>query len=211
MTKTLHSEATGYNLSLLNDLIALGGVSIGGAAKIGSLGGVLYGVGGTVNALAFGTARQQLRMVGGTALQFFTNPAVLAYNSGNFSLAISGTTYSITLDSERFDSEAMHDVSSATTRLTCVTPGRYWIWGNVAFASNATGVRAVQVVWNNTSAVGQTIVQAVNGDVTIAGAGGFWDMAANDYVELRAVQTSGGALNAQAVNGFPSFGMTRVG
>ena len=63
----------------------------------------------------------------------FGDLAARAFNSGNLSIT-SGTATIITLDSERWDTDTIHNASSNTGRLTATTAGRYQITGHIELA-----------------------------------------------------------------------------
>jgi hypothetical protein len=132
------------------------------------------------------------------------------YNSASISVANSTAT-ALTFDSERDDSDTIHDTGSNTGRLTCKTAGIYLIYGTVRFAANATGFRELSIRLNGSTFVAQNLVPAPSSgacDVAIAAA---YTLALTDYVELVATQTSGGALNVIAAGNYsPEFGMVLV-
>src|SRR5262245_40483526 len=74
----------------------------------------------------------------GLSLGGQTVPAARAYHSANQSIN-SGTNTTLNFDSERFDSDTIHDNVTNNSRLTCKTAGKYLICCNVRWASNATG------------------------------------------------------------------------
>src|SRR6266498_153432 len=69
----------------------------------------------------------------------------------------------LAFNSERFDTDTIHDTLTNNTRLTCKTAGVYEIGGGVEFAANATGVRSLQIRLNGTTAI-------VEQDITSTGA-----------------------------------------
>lgn len=138
-------------------------------------------------------------------------PAVRVYNSANISHATSGSWQALTFNSERYDNDSIHSTSSDTGKLVCRSPGVYAISGHVFFDSNATGVRGVEIRVGST-----TIAQQLQ----TATSASFWPsfsiatqykLAVDDYVELRAYQSSGNALNVLAYgNTSPEFAMTKI-
>ena len=137
------------------------------------------------------------------------------FNSAAISAA-NGAFTVLTFDSERFDTDNIHDLASNTSRLTVKTAGKYRIYGNVEFASAAGGAfRLVGILLNGATSIaeggsnGATIVAGPNVRSTVCTT---YDLALNDYVELRVFQDSGGALNVNASGNYsPEFGMERVG
>jgi len=108
-----------------------------------------------------------------------------------------------------------HSTSSNNTRLTCRVAGKYLVFGEVIFASNASGNRSL-VIRKNGAAIGvweTSITQLPNA--------GNWEtnmqistvlnLAVGDYVELCALQSSGGNLDIMYRNPeSPVFGMIKI-
>jgi hypothetical protein len=134
------------------------------------------------------------------------------YNTANISCA-TGTGVTLTFDSERYDTDTIHSTSSNTSRLTATTAGKYHITGQVMFANNTTGARGLVIKLNNTTELAHVRMPTVGGtDVSIVNISTTYDLAATDYVELLAYQTSGGNLNVVASGNFsPEFMMHKVG
>jgi hypothetical protein len=110
-------------------------------------------------------------------------------------------------DMERWDTDNIHNPGDPT-KLTPQTPGKYLICGHISFAGNAVGLRQVGLYKN-----GNPIATSIKDAVTSGGAPGCGvicptdfsicthdNLAANDYVELFVLQTSGGPLNVVAGN-----------
>jgi hypothetical protein len=136
-----------------------------------------------------------------------------AYNSANLSLN-NNTITVLTLDSERWDSDTIHDTSSNTSRLTCKTAGKYIVTGNVSFASNATGERVAYINLNGATnaAISKTNAAQTASAPTVLTVTTIMDLAVNDYLELAALQNSGGSLNVlNAANYSPEFSMVWMG
>lgn len=109
-----------------------------------------------------------------------------------------GVAANLAMNSEETDAKAMHDTAVNNSRVKAVVAGRYDVKGSVAWVSNATGFRQLAIIKN-----GATVV-AVNKLNTVATSGMVQQVSAsiylavNDYVELQAVQTSGGNLDTVA-------------
>jgi hypothetical protein len=137
-------------------------------------------------------------------------PAARVYHSANQSIA-NTTDVALAFNSERFDTDMIHDVTVNNTRLTCKTAGKYLIVAQARFALNATGFRRLQLKVNGSATIAQFNVAASSADATELIVTTLWEMAVNDYVEVLAYQTSGGALNIEQGNAFsPEFGMVQV-
>lgn len=137
-------------------------------------------------------------------------PAARAFNSANISIA-TATTTAITLDSERFDTDTIHDTVTNNSRLTCKTAGKYQITGNVSWAASAGGTfRAVQIRLNGATTIAAALNSPSASNSSDMAVTTLYDLAVNDYVELMVRQDSGGALNVVASGNFsPEFMMSR--
>ncbi|TET16397.1 MAG: hypothetical protein E3J81_03170 [Dehalococcoidia bacterium] len=136
------------------------------------------------------------------------------YHNANQSIPSGGASTPLAFNSERYDTDAIHDPSSNNDRLTCKTAGKYLIWLIVEWAANATGIREGGIFMNGTTWMGFNRAAGLSS----GGYGGafaiscVYDMAVNDYVKCRVWQDSGGALNIVAVaQTTPEFGMQRIG
>lgn len=141
------------------------------------------------------------------------------YNSAAITLTTATTTL-ITFNSERFDTDALHDTGSNTGRLTAPRAGKYVIVGNVRFGVNAVGGRRLEFRLNAAGSgasgtrIGMVIQQAVvvAATVTIINLTTIYQLAAGDYVEAFAHQDSGGNLDLTVLNNeSPELMMMRVG
>jgi hypothetical protein len=132
------------------------------------------------------------------------------YNSAAITLT-TGVAAALTFNSETYDTSSIHDTGANTSRLTAPRTANYHIWGNVEFASNATGLREIYILRNGTDALAVHLEAAVNGAVTVLPICTDFQLTAGDYVELWALQNSGGNLNVQASNFYsPYFGMSII-
>jgi hypothetical protein len=126
---------------------------------------------------------------------------------------LSATVTKLVFDTERFDTagnvaSTMHDNVTNNTRLTCRHAGKYEITGQVEWsASPANGI--LQIFLNDTTEISQT---QVLGDYRCMVVATIWDLAVNDFVELRVYQGSGGTLSInKTASRSPEFMMHRVG
>lgn len=126
------------------------------------------------------------------------------------------TWTALTFTVEDWDTDGMHDTATNTTRLTAPTAGRYWVYGAVAYAPNATNSRLVGVRLSGTGAnpptrgatFQPTVTDGNNAHVHFATE---VSMTAGQYVEFVTYQNSGGALSTTVDSGDPHFGMRWVG
>lgn len=139
-------------------------------------------------------------------------PAARVYHSAAQS-ATSGVSLWLAFNSERYDTDAIHDTATNNSRLTCQTAGIYLVEATLAFAANVTGVRGAQLLLNGTTNIAIVREPAATGGhehlLTISTT---WAFAVNDYVEVLAFQSSGGALNVTAASAYSAeFMMTWIG
>jgi len=123
-----------------------------------------------------------------------------ATKTANQSLA-NATLTAVTFDgTDILDSNSFHNPSSNNTRMTIPTgyDGKYLIQATIEFASNTTGGRELQIYKNGTTVL-QYVTTDAEGSLSIAISGTF-GLVATDYVEIRAYQSSGGALDIWATN-----------
>ena len=127
----------------------------------------------------------------------------------------SGTAEVLTFDSERWDTDAIHSTVSNTGRLTCVTAGKYFIAGHVEWAaSTAQGLRRIEILLNGATVLALqdceqrplNAAQSVGCSITT-----HYNLAVNDYVELRVTQRATATLNvAVSGNYSPEFEMVKL-
>lgn len=133
------------------------------------------------------------------------------YNSGNITLT-TGLGANLTFNGERWDSDTYHDTASDADRLVVPIGGVYRITGNVAFSANATGYRQITFLLNDVTVIAAKRLAAVPGVATILDLTTEYQMAAGDYVVLRALQSSGGNLDVQAAGNYsPEFSVALLG
>lgn len=136
-------------------------------------------------------------------------PSARVFNSATISVANNTETF-LTFNSERWDTDTIHDTSSNTSRLTCKSAGKYFISGNVEWASSP-GIPLIRIKYNGSTIIAAHQVALSTGDYRIQQIQTVWDMAVNDYVELTVIQNSGGALSINSSSKYsPEFMMVRV-
>lgn len=104
----------------------------------------------------------------------------------------------LTLDSEDVDSTGMHSTVTNTGRLTAVYPGWYAMLPGYSSAGNATGQRVMSLQVNGTGVNGSGATEpSPIAAISSRGTGRPMLVFLNvgDFVELSALQNSGGALN----------------
>ena len=123
-----------------------------------------------------------------------------ATKTANQSLA-NATLTAITFDgTDILDSNSFHNPASNSSRMTIPAGygGKYLIQAQIQWASSATGGREVQIYKNGTTVL-QYIQEDAEGSLNMA-ISGTYGLVATDYVEIRAYQSSGGALDVWASN-----------
>ncbi len=143
----------------------------------------------------------------------FNTPQARARRTTNLSLS-NGLPALIAFDAEDYDTDAIHDLVTNTTRLTCRTAGVYDIKAGVRFAANATGYRQVYIQRNSSSAntIGAELRNASAVGPTDLNVSTSYKLAVGDYIEVVATQDSGGALDLSAAGPqAPVFSMTYTG
>jgi hypothetical protein len=138
-------------------------------------------------------------------------PAARVYHSSGQVITTSTET-ALNFDSERFDTDTIHDNATANTRLTCRTAGRYMITTSIGWDANATGIRYCLLRLNGTTYIARDVATlghaTVNTTHTLAAP---YDLAVNDYVEVAVMQTSGGNLGIAYLGNYsPTFAMCKL-
>lgn len=132
-------------------------------------------------------------------------PRVRAWRSGSLSLT-NNTWTVVPLNAETFNTDNNHSNVTNPSRLTATTAGAYTVYYQCAFTSNVTGTRQVDilkgagglhtagVIQNNANATPATggLVTTLSGTFEV-------EMSAGEYLEMFALQTSGGALTIPGV------------
>lgn len=126
---------------------------------------------------------------------------------------------SLAFNSERYDTDNIHDNVTNNKRLTCKTAGKYLVVFHCDFALNVTGVREAYLFYNLEARIAYVSTNAnANGNtglniVTIL------DLNVDDNLMVFVYQNSGGALNVKSgqsgvdhrVYWTPVFMMQRIG
>lgn len=121
-------------------------------------------------------------------------PSCKVYHNQDQSI-VSSTLTALAFNSERWDTDNIHDVATNNNRLVCKTPGKYLVIGQVMFATNSTGVRSLSIRQNGSTTMATTSSTSLTGQETSLGVSTILDLDVNDYVELLVYQNAGTALN----------------
>lgn len=117
------------------------------------------------------------------------------YHDANQSLT-TATETTVAYNQELFDTDTMHDPASNNSRITFTTAGKYFVGANMSFDGHATGYRYVNLRTGGSAIVGSiTAISAGAGQGTNMNICIYISVTAAAYIECRAYQNSGGALN----------------
>lgn len=177
-------------------------------------GDILYASGASTPArLGIGSTGQVLTVAGGLPSWATAGaaPSARAYHNANQSIT-TATNTALAFNSERFDTDTIHDTVTNNSRLTCKTAGKYLIQASLEWAPNATGRRLSQLLLNNTNIIDRDDRRPVDAVYPVYNKlACIYDLAVNDYIEVQVLQDSGGALNVVFSGNYtPEFSMIRV-
>lgn len=191
------------------------------ATEIAAAGDIIVGTGsGTFDNLPIGTTGQVLtadttvspyKVKWATAASGSTFKGVLATNSVG-QTANSGSTTTLTFNSEDYDTDSFHSTSSNTSRLTVPSTGYYLVWTKIRVQGNSSGYRYINFRKNGSTSY-QDIINYPNhaNDFSM-----YFAMVlaatANDYFEVQYTQNSGSSLEVRGSdNGSIAFGCSYLG
>lgn len=132
---------------------------------------------------------------------------VLAYKSAAAQGIPNASEQTLSLESEAFDNNNLHDNVTNNSRLTAATTGLYMIWGLAAYDSNATGIRELYVRLDGSTRIATGSLPGPAQYVTVFQ---LYSLTAGQYIELRTWQNSGGTLNVNNGQANCYFGMIRL-
>jgi hypothetical protein len=136
--------------------------------------------------------------------------SVRVYYDANIDLTAE-TPKKLNFNQERWDTEAMHSTVANTSRLTCVTAGKYLIIGNASFVALSNTVY-LQILLNNITLIGSSKGSTRLGttlpvDLVVST---IYNLAVGDYVELIGYASSTISIISNP-NYSPEFMMNRIG
>jgi hypothetical protein len=175
-------------------------------ALLTTTGDTIYASGASTPArLGIGTTGQVLTVASGVpswATPAATTPSfvgcVLTDVSGAITLT-NNTNTAITWDTEKIDTDAFHSTGTNPSRITIPTGkgGKYLISAKLAYNSNATGERAVQIYKNGSLVLQMNVKNGLTGTFFTPTNTGVFSAVATDYFEVYGFQNSGGDLAIQ--------------
>jgi hypothetical protein len=135
---------------------------------------------------------------------------VLANKTSSQTISNDSETVLTFTAADSFDTDAFHDTSTNTGRLTIPSGkgGYYKIYFVVNWTGgNSTGLRTTQLYKNGSSVTAQSSAASNSGQVASCVLSITQDVSAADYFEIRGYQASGGNLNVNDA----FFGMEKIG
>lgn len=138
----------------------------------------------------------------------YQKPFAEVYHNTTQSVS-SGSTTTLSFNSENFDTDTMHDNVTNNSRLTVNTAGVYLITAYAFVASGGVGTYfSVLRVNGATGIASNSFYHRVAATAVYITVSGLWKFAASDYVELRFFQNSGSSVTVEAN---PTFSMQWIG
>lgn len=123
-----------------------------------------------------------------------------------------GQWTTISFNSERYDTDNIHDPVTNNSRLTCRTAGTYLIIAGLGFDTNSDGYRSLYIKLNGVTAISYKKINAVVLGRTFTDASSIYPLVVSDYVEFLVHQDSGTSLDVLALPEYsPEFMMQRIG
>lgn len=127
--------------------------------------------------------------------------------------AIPNNTWTVpAFNTERYDTDTIHDNGVSNSHLTCKTAGKYIIVGQVNFTADVNGIRYLVIRLNGATWIAYEGTGLTAAGNWYTGVSTIYDLALTDYVELLILQNSGIPLNLlRTLNYSPEFMMQRIG
>lgn len=140
-----------------------------------------------------------------------TIPAARVYHDASQSIA-NNTETVLAFNSERFDTDTMHNNSTNNSRLTCKTAGKYIITAGIDWQEVVGGDRQVIIRLNGTTILAADRRPASSGGKCNQTITTVYDLAVNDYIEIIARHTQGDSLSVISGSNYsPEFSMVLEG
>lgn len=212
---------TGINLSnagtVINDIVTDNSATIYQRGvltdvKFGGTGACSFGTNGSeyawvfvnpndfaYDALATAINNRRIAVIGGKMPELImTVGAEVRFNLAAQSIP-NATETVLTYENETWDTDAMANLGVNNDKITITKRGIYQLNGIITWAEDATGIRQLRIVRSNTEIMGGLAIPVANmgggvGNLLTITCIALLDK--DDYLDLRAFQTSGGALNA---------------
>jgi hypothetical protein len=191
----------------------LGGVDPSGFLKNGAAaGGALSG---TYPSPSLADGSVTTSKIAGAAVgisKLGTIPAARAFNSAPIAIA-SGTTTTLTFNSESFDTAGLHSTTANTGRLVAPVDGLYQVTGGVRWSTSPAGSRFLAINKNDGAWQAADWRTAAGGtfDITDQSITTLVALVAGDFVAVEVYQDSGIGLTVGGGTGGPYLAMHWVG
>jgi hypothetical protein len=140
-------------------------------------------------------------------------PMAHVYHDANQTYTAS-TPLTLAFNSERYDTDAIHDTSTNNSRLTCKTAGKYHIWATIEWdvQTGGSSIRSIIIKLGGATVIGKVTVFDTPTAGLVEHVSCDYELAVNNYVEVIADADNGTGLEIVAsANYSPAFGMHRIG
>ncbi|MBA7708476.1 hypothetical protein ES703_117376 [subsurface metagenome] len=118
----------------------------------------------------------------------------------------------LAFDSERYDTDNIHDTVTYNSILTCRTAGIYLITFTGRYAANVSGKRTWEIYLNHVTRLSEHTDDVDANGYFARTTATIYQLSVGDYVEVRAWQNSGVNVDVQSEGNFtPEFAMHRIG
>ena len=108
------------------------------------------------------------------------------------------TETAVTLPSEDYDANDMHDPTTNPSRITIQSDGIYVVMAAIEFAADSAGTRIVSIKKNGTAVLAKTEAAPLSAGNTILQVAAMAALEDDDYIEIYVTQDSGDALDVVA-------------
>lgn len=132
------------------------------------------------------------------------------YHDASQSIADSTFT-TLAFNSQRWDTDTIHNPAVKNSRLTCKTAGKYAIMASIEWSASGVGRRDIRIRLNGATSIANIILEAIaviNQRFFLAT---IYDLAFNDYVECQVYHTATVAVSVVSEAQYsPEFMMQRI-
>jgi len=113
-------------------------------------------------------------------------------------------------DSERWDTDDIHDTAIDTSRLTAQTAGKYYIFAHIKWDAGGADLR-LRILLNNTTLIAEVSDVGRSGPSNAQSIGTHYELNVGDYVEVQVRQAVGFPVDILRVDASsPEFGMVKL-